>query len=288
MNKETELKEFAKDFNNYIIDSTIPLPSAYDWVTSKQKIDDLTAGDSNKFLWRIHDKLYDFSTFHNHPGGFTLLSMTRNTDITELFESCHVNIAKAEALLQKYLVADCKKDKVRNSAVFTFQEKGFYKVLRKKVHEKLSQVRPLSYFHTSAVVHDCLLLLFLVLWIFLVTVDTSSCAVVLGLEIGTGAVLGTLGVCAHTFYHLADTWRTYTLDLSGYSSYEWRISHVLSHHVFPNSVMDYEVMAFEPFLFFLPYRFKHRFLQPVSTALAVLVIFPLVWLASVSAFTSAK
>ena len=37
-------------------------------------------------------------------------------------------------------------------------------------------------------------------------------------------------------------------DLTGYSSYEWRISHAISHHTFPNTMIDYEVSMIEPFL----------------------------------------
>lgn len=33
---------------------------------------------------------------------------------------------------------------------------------------------------------------------------------------------------------------------------EWRISHALSHHNFPNSILDLEISYFEPFLCWLP------------------------------------
>jgi len=44
--------------------------------------------------------------------------------------------------------------------------------------------------------------------------------------------------CAHNFFHLRDTWRMHVWDLSLLSSYEWRITHALSHHIFTNTVIN--------------------------------------------------
>ena len=46
----------------------------------------------------------------------------------------------------------------------------------------------------------------------------------------------------------------YTWDLTPYSSTEWRLSHAYSHHAFPNTAYDYEVMVFEPYLEYLPVK----------------------------------
>lgn len=55
-------------------------------------------------LWRVGDNLYDLSEF-NHPGGQNLLEMSRGTDITEAFESHHLDMEKVRKVLEKYLVA---------------------------------------------------------------------------------------------------------------------------------------------------------------------------------------
>ena len=44
----------------------------------------------------------------------------------------------------------------------------------------------------------------------------------------------------------------YIYDLSVQSSKAWRISHAMSHHIFPNTIYDYEISTFEPLLQFLP------------------------------------
>ena len=52
----------------------------------------------------------------------------------------------------------------------------------------------------------------------------------------------------------------YIFDLSLLSSWEWRISHCISHHIFTNTLLDVEISALEPFLMFLPSN-KKSFLQ---------------------------
>lgn len=43
--------------------------------------------DGAENLWRIKDRLYDFDKFIAvHPGGAEWISLTKGTDITELFE----------------------------------------------------------------------------------------------------------------------------------------------------------------------------------------------------------
>lgn len=44
----------------------------------------------------------------------------------------------------------------------------------------------------------------------------------------------------------------YYFDLSLLSSYDWRISHGISHHLFPNTRYDFEIEFIEPFLMFFP------------------------------------
>ena len=64
---------------------------------------------------------------------------------------------------------------------------------------------------------------------------------------------------AHNFFHQRDNWRMYIFDFTIFSSQDWRIGHALSHHPFPNTIYDYEVSAFEPFLQFLPKKTKTLF-----------------------------
>jgi hypothetical protein len=92
----------------------------------------------NSFLiFRIHDKLYDLSSFvENHPGGKDWISLTKGVDITEYFETHHL-YGKAEQLLPKFYVRDAKLPRNYN---FTFKPDGFYLTLKRRVIEILPKL----------------------------------------------------------------------------------------------------------------------------------------------------
>ena len=77
-----------------------------------------------------------------------------------------------------------------------------------------------------------------------------------------GLVLGMNTSAAHNFFHQADSWRMYYWDLSVLSSRDWRISHMLSHHLHTNTLKDLEVSGIEPYVafFFLEYQYYYDFL----------------------------
>lgn len=55
-------------------------------------------------------------------------------------------------------------------------------------------------------------------------------------------------ISAHNFFHRRDNFRMFYFNLSFFSYREWRITHSMSHHLYPNSMHDLEVSMFEPFL----------------------------------------
>lgn len=57
---------------------------------------------------------------------------------------------------------------------------------------------------------------------------------------------------AHGYLHQADNIRMYYFDLAGLSHREWRVSHVLSHHLFTNSLLDMEAVNLEPLMSWMP------------------------------------
>ena len=87
-------------------------------------------------LHRIHDHYYDLRDFAKlHPGGERWISLTRGTDITELFETHHLNFARVSRMLPAFLAdeeAGGPPPLPRNSP-FTFDDDGFYATLRAKV-----------------------------------------------------------------------------------------------------------------------------------------------------------
>lgn len=70
---------------------------------------------------------------------------------------------------------------------------------------------------------------------------------------GIAALLYTwAGVCGHNFLHQKENYRSKYLSLIFLSYRDWRITHVLSHHMFPNSYLDVETMLFEPLFIWTP------------------------------------
>lgn len=66
----------------------------------------------------------------------------------------------------------------------------------------------------------------------------------------TPLLLGVLGV-AHNFIHHKESAFRYFFFPTGFTHREWQIMHCISHHLYPNTELDYEAAAFEPITFYL-------------------------------------
>jgi Fatty acid desaturase len=102
----------------------------------------------------------------------------------------------------------------------------------------------------------------------IVAVKLSSVLV----SVFAGVFLGLLTLAAHNFLHQKDSWRMYCFNLSGLNYREWRVSHIMSHHMYPNSLLDFEVFRFEPFVKWLPRE------KSFADNMASVVFLPLLWL----------
>lgn len=69
----------------------------------------------------------------------------------------------------------------------------------------------------------------------------------------SGMFFGMLSISAHNFFHQKNNFRMHYFDLTFMSTRGWRISHVLSHHLYPNTIKDYEISVYEPYFNFLPH-----------------------------------
>jgi hypothetical protein len=243
------------------------LKSHESWATLKA-LSDLPNSD-DRLYWRIYDGLYDLTTF-DHPGGNDWITMTRGNDITELFESYHPNIQKPKQLLSKYFKS--KINEKRNSDSFTFEPNGFYSTFRQRAWEIL-KIHGTGPTLQMLLIHDSLLLLFLTLLTLTINPNNLSFFSWFPFSLVSGFVLQCLGTCCHNFYHQKDNWRMYSWDLTPASSYEWRISHGYSHHTFPNTAYDYEIMIFRPFLYYFPIEksLLHRLLIPGTLQIVAMV-----------------
>ncbi|ODM92570.1 Cytochrome b5-related protein [Orchesella cincta] len=226
-------------------------PNIFEWLKVKRRDDDV--GN----YWRVHDKLYNLEDFiQKHPGGQDWIDFSRGTDITEAFESSHfVNVKKVQQTLAKYYVADAKEP--RNSP-YTFKENGFYKTLKRKAEPIIKEVG-MEPSQEATLIQDSLFVAYMILAVLAVWLDSMI------FQVAAGTALGMLTVGAHNFFHKKDSWRIFYYDLSSLSSYEWRISHAFSHHLFPNTILDYEVSLGEPMVEMLPIRpksFLHKYIMP--------------------------
>jgi len=217
------------------------IKTATSWIEGKRLDDDCGA------YWRVRDSLYDLTEWiERHPGGREWIQVTRGTDITEVFFSSHVG-PMAEKLLAKYRVRDISTP--RNSP-YTLDEDGFYMTLRRNVHNYLKE-HPLKFRGQSMAIQNGLLVAFVGTFMATAYYQWPLMAALCGFFLFMNVN------CAHNFFHLRDTWRMHVWDLSLLSSYEWRITHALSHHIFTNTINDFELSGFEPFVDFKVYNDKN-------------------------------
>lgn len=103
------------------------------WLRGKQ------TDDGAEGLWRIRDKLYNLTDFaQRHPGGSFWIECTKGTDITEPFESHHIE-EHASRMLSQFEVRQAASPR---NYQFTLEETGFYMTLKRRVRQKL---RSLNY-----------------------------------------------------------------------------------------------------------------------------------------------
>lgn len=127
----------AHQWREVRLNSTYPNHSCNPFTCSCSWLEGKHSDDAAEGLWRIKDKLYDLTDFaRRHPGGAFWIERTKGTDITEPFESHHIE-EHAQRMLSKFEVRSAAQP--RNYR-FTLEEKGFYLTLKRRVREKLRQL----------------------------------------------------------------------------------------------------------------------------------------------------
>lgn len=246
------------------IPGLVPLPSRnkvlrtpYAYLEGRRQI------DGAEGLWRVRNGLYDLQDFIKfHPGGSEWLQLTRGTDITELFESHHLT-DKASRVLSKYYIRDAASPR---SIPLTFEPNGFYRTFKKRAVEALKDVDFHNASIKSNIIADFLVITAIVL--SLAAVSKQSYLFV----VAAGTFLAWTTIAAHNFFHMRDNFRMFYFDLSAMSSKEWRITHAMSHHSYPNTMWDYEIYVIEPLLQWMPNKEKSMVKSVISQ-----LISPLIW-----------
>jgi len=179
---------------------------------------------------------------------------TKGSDITAYYESHHIETSHHVSLLRKFYVEDAPKT---YSPLFSFHENGFFKTLKRRVAKILpadERGPPPEYMRW------CYLSLFLWLSAFIASGLSPSFNVALAASVVAGILLHTMFAIGHDFFHQRDSWWRFGVDLTAHSSYEWRISHDLSHHHHANTEIDTEVSAVEPLQYFFTSKPRNNFL----------------------------
>ncbi|XP_043684041.1 cytochrome b5-related protein [Vespula pensylvanica] len=216
-----------------------------------------TQQDGAEGLWRIRNGLYDLRTFaKSHPGGAEWITLTKGTDITEAFEAHHLT-EKAERILPKFYIRDAT---TLRSIPLTFEPNGFYRTFKKRALEALKDVD----FHRPSKVSNFIADSFFAATVFFCLAAAYSHILSFIAIIIAGFFLAWTAVIGHNYFHMRDNFRMYYFDLSLMSSKDWRITHVLSHHLYPNTLWDYEIYAIEPLLKWLPDKNKNIIISFIS------------------------
>eukprot|EP00928_Gymnodinium_smaydae_P064357 TRINITY_DN47703_c0_g1_i1.p1 TRINITY_DN47703_c0_g1~~TRINITY_DN47703_c0_g1_i1.p1 ORF type:complete len:459 (-),score=28.18 TRINITY_DN47703_c0_g1_i1:83-1399(-) len=224
----------------------------HSWLERKA-VHDSAAGATNDIsvskasqLWMVHGNWYDLTAFVNkHPGGAFWLSETRGMDITDLYETHHLRIAKPDAVLKGCLVGPAANDYV---GFYDYAPDGLYLTLKRRVVEALDTHAGGSSDATTTFKIQCLSVLLAHLICFSMLCRSgpggSLCWAIL-----TGITVSALHGIGHNFMHQADNMWMYACVLGGWNVHLNRVSHAISHHPMPNTEWDLEILGHEPWLY---------------------------------------
>lgn len=192
----------------------------------------------------------------------SIVLLLQGTDITEAFESHHLTTIP-EGILKKYYVREAVG---KRNTPFTFDEDGFYKVLKKRIAEELKNIPPNAALR-SKVLTDALLATFLGTSFLSAAFESFLLGVV------AGVFLSLTAIASHNFFHQRNNFRMYYFDFTMMHYKEWRISHALSHHLYTNTINDLEISSLEPYVQYLPapkkfaVKYLSWFYSPIMYAL---------------------
>lgn len=137
---------------------------------------------------------------------------------------------------------------------FTFHEDGFYKTLKRRVAEKLKTIDKDGDKWKSKLILDVNLFAFYLT--ATLAFRSESLIATIFWTLLAGQCLAWITNFSHNFIHQKDNWRMYTSNLSFVNWRDFRVFHVMSHHMYPNTFADLEVSMYEPHLKWIPYEKK--------------------------------
>ena len=117
--------------------ATTPREARHAWL-GKKALHDSEAGATPSLpaaetahLWMVHGQWYDLASFaERHPGGAFWLTQTVGMDVTELYETHHLGMEKADAILKARLVGPAAPG---YSSFYDYEPAGLYCTLKRRV-----------------------------------------------------------------------------------------------------------------------------------------------------------
>ena len=234
MKLSTSIKPLESTNTDHLDEQNGPLKLKL-WKSGKISNDNLP--DIN--LWRVRNGLYDLGKFvSKHPGGTHWIENTKGMDITDFYESYHINQSKTDKVLEKYKVGEIDSERC---TLYKFDSDGFFKTLQGRALKVLG-----SRYNKK---HAGLMFIHWVLAIssvasFMMAVYFKSWALMLYAAISQAAAMGG----AHNYLHQKNSLAQYVFELSAANIHAFRVGHTISHHTYPNTVWDMEMTFFGPAL----------------------------------------
>ena len=243
------------------------------WMSEKRERDaELWGVDTSKY-WIIENKLYDLTPFiDRHPGGSNWLTMTKGQDVTDFFIIHHINEGKAREVLDKYYVGETKNKVSR----FSFEEDGLYRTVKRELLKEMT-VKEIQD-ETTSKIYGIILFVLLCLCIglsaYTIDAERKSYLPYFFGALSSLFLISMVGI-GHNFIHHKPTVFKYFLTLTGFTHDEWQIMHCLSHHLYPNTELDFEAAALEPIGFFLRNLPENHMFTEVVLVLLFMFLQPL-------------
>lgn len=147
-------------------------------------------------------------------------------------------------MLPKYFK---RKAVIKRNAPFTFKDDGFYRTLKRRVRE-IYPTLPKQPARNSDFFIDTMCLGIFFFGVLSVMYTNYFLAVIAGI------MLAWTVIASHNYLHRRDNFRMYYFNLSGMNYKNYRVSHVLSHHLHTNTIDDIEIIAFEPIFQYMPIK----------------------------------
>lgn len=228
----------------------------HEWL-AKKAAHDSRAGATMKVpedaaakLWMVHGEWYDFAKFAaRHPGGSFWLTDTVGMDITELYETHHLKMARPGAILKACLVGPAGAGGYRT--FYDYKPEGLYPTLKRRVAKALDEQANGSSNATLTFKLQCaavLLAHFAFFFALCVTGPGISGMSLLWATL-TGFTISSLHGIGHNFMHQADNLWMFVCTVGGWNIHLQRVSHAMSHHPMPNTEWDLEILGHEPWMY---------------------------------------